>query len=256
MATERQTNILQYLIRHERLEVTQLSDLLDVSPSTIRRELKVMEESGLLVRAYGIARLPTPIQYELPYEKRAARQTEAKRQIAIAAQKLIKPGMVLGLSGGTTSTELARQLRPMEDITIVTNAVNIALELQGQVGKRVMVTGGLLNQNSYELVGYQVTQSLRELHLDVAFLGTSGLDVTFGFSMADEPEAVVARSFQTAADKVVVMADHTKIGQATFARFCSLAEVDLLITDDGITAEQRSTLEETGLTVLIAEQRF
>lgn len=252
MTTERQMSILQHLTRHNSLEVAQLSKLLAVSPSTIRRELKAMEESGLLVRTHGMARLPTPIHYEFPYENRAAQQVAAKRKIAAAAKNLIQPGAVVGLSGGTTSTELARQLRAMEDITIVTNAVNIALELQGQLGKRVMVTGGLLNQNSYELVGYQVTQSLQNVHLDQAFLGASGIDLEFGFSMADEPEAVVARAFQAAADKVIMIADHTKIGKATFARFCALPEVDLLITDDGLSDEQRAALEETGLRVLIA----
>jgi DeoR family transcriptional regulator of aga operon len=165
---------------------------------------------------------------------------------------MIKPGQVVGLSGGTTSTALARQLRAMADITIVTNAVNIALELQGQAGNRVMVTGGFLNQNSYELVGDQVSQSLRNVHLDLAFLGASGVDVVFGFSMADEPEAVVARAFKAMADQVIIIADHTKISKTTFARFCALAEVDLLITDEGISPAQQESLEKAGLKVLVA----
>ncbi len=252
MPTERQMQILQYLTRHESIEVTELSGLLKVSPSTIRRELRVMEKHGLLLRTHGSAQLPNPIRYEHPYENRAARQTEAKRKIAAAAKRLIKPGQVIGLSGGTTCTELARQLRAMQEITIVTNAINVALEMQGG-DKRVVVTGGVLNQNSYELVGSLMTQSLQTMHLDVVFLGVNGVDVEFGFSMSDEPEAVAGRAFLDASDQVVVIADHAKIGQTTFVRFCALYEVDLLITDDGISPEQLTSLTNANLNVAIAE---
>jgi DeoR family transcriptional regulator, aga operon transcriptional repressor len=250
--TDRQTKILHYLTQHHYLEVAQLSHLLQVSPSTIRRELTLMEKVGLLIRSHGTARLPNPIRYEDDYENRAAHQVEAKRKIAAAAKGLIRPGQVVGLSGGTTSTSLARQLRTMKEITIVTNAVNIALELQGQGGNRVMVTGGFLNQNSYELVGDLVTQSLRNVHLDLAFLGASGLHIEFGFSMADEPEAVVGRAFKATAAQTIILADHTKIGKVNFVRFCALAEIDLLITDDGISSEQREALAGAGLQVLVA----
>ncbi len=245
--------ILQYLTHHDSMEVGQLSELLQVSPSTIRRDLRVMQKNGLLKRAHGTAQLPTPIHYELPYENRAAQQVEAKRKIAAAAKQLIEPELVIGMSGGTTCTELARQLRAMKQLTIVTNAVNIALELQGQLGKRVIVTGGQLNQDSYELVGHLVGQSLQNMHLDLALLGATGVDIGFGFSVADEPEAVASRAFMAAAEQTIILADSSKIGQATFARMCRLTEVDLLITDNGVTDEQRRTLEKAGLKIMIAE---
>ncbi|MEW5956668.1 MAG: DeoR/GlpR family DNA-binding transcription regulator [Chloroflexota bacterium] len=252
MTTDRQRKILNLLTHHDRMEVSQLSELLQVSPSTIRRDLQVMQENGLLKRAHGIALLPAPIRYELPYENRAARQVEAKRKIATAAKQLIKPELVIGMSGGTTCTELARHMRVMERLTVVTNAVNVALELQGPLDRRVIVTGGVLNQDSYELVGSLVAQSLQTMHLDVAFLSVSGVDVAFGFSVADEPEAVASRALMAAAEKIIILADHSKIGRATFARLCSLTEVNVLITDDGITVEQRDILEAAGLKLVIA----
>lgn len=253
MTTDRQTKILQYLAGHDKLEIAQLSELLRVSPSTIRRELREMEKSGLLVRTHGAAQLPTPIRYEVSYENRAAQQVEAKRKIAAAAKRLVEPGLVVGISGGTTCTELARQLRALEQVTVVTNALNVAIELQGQLNNRVMVTGGLLNQNSYELVGDQVVQSLQDVHLDFAFLGVSGIDPTFGFFMSDVPEAVVGRTFMAVSDRIVVIADHTKICKRTFARLCPLSKVNMLITDDQITSEQRSALDQAGLEVLVAD---
>jgi DeoR family transcriptional regulator of aga operon len=252
MTTDRQAKILQYLAGHGELEVAQLSQLLQVSSSTVRRELTVMEENGLLVRTHGAAQLPTPIHYEPTYENRAAQQTQAKRNIAAAARKLVEPGMVVGISGGTTCTELARQLRVVEHITIVTNAVNIALELQGHLDKRVIVTGGVLNHGSYELVGHQVVQSLQNVHLNLAFLGASGVDLEFGFSMADEPEAVAARAFMAASERTLVLADHTKIGRARFARLCPLTEVSMLITDDQTSPERCQALKQAGLEVLVA----
>ena len=252
MTTNRQIQILQHLTMHDCLEVTQLSELLQVSPTTIRRELKVLEESGLLERLHGMARLPAPIRYELPFEQRAAQQVEAKRKIAIAASGLIKPGQVIGLSGGTTCTELARQLRTIAEITVVTSAINIALELQRQLSKRVIVIGGMMNQDSYDLVGDLAVQSLQHVNLDLVFHGVSGIDLKFGFSVADEPDAVVARAFKASSDQTIILADHSKVGKSTFARFCPLSEADMLITDDGINQEEHDSLERSGLRVLVA----
>ncbi len=252
MTTDRQMQILQYLARHDMLEVGRLGEWLQVSPSTVRRELRTMEADGLLVRSHGGAFLPTPIRYEPPFEKRAAQDVEPKRKIAAAAKRLVQPGMVLGISGGTTCTELARQLRAMPDITVVTNALNIALELQSQLSKRVVLTGGLLTKDSYELVGSLVVQSLQSMHLDIAFGGASGVDLSFGFSVSDEPEAAVARALMAASERTIMIADHTKIGRATFARLCSLADVEMLITDDGISAEQCAVLQAASLNVLVA----
>ena len=251
MPTKRQTKIMQHLIQHGSSEIAELSELLKVSPSTVRRELQVMEKKGLLLRSHGSARLPIPIRYKDLFEQRAAQEIEAKKIIATAARRLIKPGQVIGLSGGTTSTELARQLRAGSGVTVVTNAINVALELQG-FGNHVIVTGGGLNQNSYELVGNLQTQSLQNMHLDLCFVGVNGINIEFGFSVLDEPEAVASRAFKAASEQTIIIADHTKVGKATFARFCALNEVDLLITDNGIPDDQWIALRETGLKVQIA----
>jgi DeoR family transcriptional regulator of aga operon len=253
MATDRQLKILQHLAVHDNVEVTDLGELLHVSSSTIRRELRAMEDNGLLVRTHGGAHLPSPIHYAIPYEKRAAQHVNEKRMIALAARKLVKPGTVIGIMGGTTCTELARVLRPLEHLTVVTNALNVALELQGPLSRRVVVTGGMLNQNSYELVGSQASQSLDSVHLDLAFLGVSGISLEYGFSMSDEPEAAVGRAFIAAADRAVVIADHSKIGQVTFARLCPLNSLGLLVTDKNTEPGQKKALEHVGLAVLIAD---
>lgn len=114
-----------------------------------------------------------------------------------------------------------------------------------------MVTGGMLNFYSYELVGNLVSSSLQNVHLDIAFLGASGIDLDFGFSMSDEPEAVAGRAFIATSDKSVIIADSTKLGKRTFARLCSLDAIDLLITDDGIKSDQVNSLKGAGLEILV-----
>jgi DeoR family transcriptional regulator of aga operon len=250
---DHQRKIMAYMMQHEDVGVKELSLHLRVSEATTRRQLALMDQLGIIERTHGGARLMTPITYEFPYEQRAAHAIEAKRKIAAASLALITSNQVIGLSGGTTCTELARHLRTLDSITVVTNAVNVALEIQSQGNRRTMLTGGLLNQNSYELVGNQVAQSLENVHLDLTFLGVSGISHDFGFSMSDEPEANAGRAFIHASEKVVVIADHTKVGKSTFAKLCSLAEVDLLITDNQIEAAQLNSLEAAGLKVLIAQ---
>ncbi len=254
MTTDRQLSVLHHLVIRHDIEVDELSNLLRVSPSTIRRELRVLEEEGLLTRTHGAAHLRVPIHYESSYSNRAAKQLDEKHAIAMEAARLVVPGIVLGLMGGTTCTELARLLRPLDDLTIVTNAVNVALELQGQSNKRVIVTGGTLNRNSYELVGSQAMSALENVHCDVAFLGASGVSAEYGLSMSDDPEAAVGQAFIASAERAVVLADHTKLGKRGFARVCPLNRVNLLITEEMASPDQLQPLARAGLEVVIAKQ--
>jgi DeoR family transcriptional regulator, aga operon transcriptional repressor len=243
--------IFAELIRTDNCSVEELSSLLGISNSTIRRQLTDMEQNGILIRMHGGAKLAIPIIYKLPYENRAAHANDAKRQIAAAAFSLISPNQVIGLSGGTTCTALARLFHIADDITVVTNAINIALEIQPQANRRIKVTGGLLNQN-YELVGQQVSQSLQNVHLDIAFLGVSRINSEFGFLMSNEEEAVIGQSFMACADRTVILADHSKIGGSSFARLCSIKDVSLLITDNQVSAQDLNSLQKAGLKVLVA----
>jgi DeoR family transcriptional regulator of aga operon len=247
-----QRKILAILIQNESMGVKNLSRLLMVSDSTIRRQLTLMEKQGLVVRTHGGVRITSPLVYDSFYKNRAVQAIAAKRQIASFAMSLIGPNLVIGLSGGTTLTEFSRRIRAIDDITIVTNDINIALEIQSQARRRLMVTGGLLNQNSYELVGNQVSHSLENVHIDIALLGASGISADFGFSMSDEPEAVAGRAFIANADRTIILADSTKVGKSTFARLCSLTDVNMLITDDQITNEQLVALRSAGLNVMVA----
>ena len=255
MTSDRRLRIIHQLAIHHEMEVEELSSSLHVSPSTIRRELSVMETDGLLVRTHGAAHLRVPIDYDFPYASRAAKQLDEKRAIALAAMQLVTPGMTLALVGGSTCTALARMLRPVDELTIVTSAINVALELQGQSTKHVIVTGGTLNRNSYELVGSQAISSLENIHCQMAFLGASGMSPEYGLSMSDEPEAAVGRALIASTERAVVLADHTKLGTVADFAIAPLTVAARMVTDRGIDEEYRDDLRTMGVEVVVADER-
>jgi DeoR/GlpR family transcriptional regulator of sugar metabolism len=161
--------------------------------------------------------------------------------------------MVVGLSGGTTCTELARWLRG-KPVTVVTNAINVATELYNHSLTKVIVTGGMLNSYSYELVGEMVGYTLQEYRLDICFLGCSGVSTGFGFSMRDHLESAIARAFLGVSKQAIVIADHSKVGKQTLARFAPLSAIERLITDENINKDSQSSLELAGLNIEIAQQ--
>lgn len=250
-ARNRQERIRRMVMRSGDVEADDIAVELDVSLATVRRDLSALERRGLVDRTWGGARVRSPIDYMADFAEAAEREGSAKRQIAAWAASIIEPGMVVGLSGGTTCTELARWLRGSA-ITVVTNAVNVATELYNHGRTKVILTGGALNDFSYELVGEMAAYALTEYHLDLCFVGSSGITVDFGFSMRDHPEAAVARKFTAVSERTFVVADHTKVGRRTLARFAPIGGVAGLITDAGLGPEPAGELEAAGLHVILA----
>lgn len=240
----RQEQLFKFISEHREVAVETLAERFGVSLTTVRRDLDALEHRKLIERTWGAARVAVPVVYT----EQAFQGEAVKRAIAAAAANLVEPGMTIGISGGSTCTELARRLRGQR-IKVVTNALNVALELRSTPHTRVVMTGGELNFASYELVGDLVARSLSEYRVDMAFTGCSGLTLDFGFSMRDEPEAVAARAMTRMASRVVVLADHRKVGARTFARFAQISEVERLITDDGLGPEWLTRLTQAGLNV-------
>ncbi len=244
----RQAQLLEAVTQRGEMGLEALQEMFGVSLATLRRDLGALEDCGLLERTWGGSRIASPIKY-VPVFTQAARQLEQeKRRIAAHAAGLVEPGMTVGVSGGTTCTELARRLRGKR-ITVLTNALNVAMELYNHGHTQVILTGGTLNRHSYELVGDGVLRTLAEYHFDLLLVGCSGLTSEFGFSMRDEPEAAVARALCGSAQRVIVMADHSKLGKRTFARFAPMSAISALITDTGASVEQLDALSRAGLVV-------
>jgi DeoR family transcriptional regulator, aga operon transcriptional repressor len=247
----RQKKIHDLVLQRGEVKSEDIVEHMAISLATVRRDLAALERRGLIERIWGGARVRSPIEYLADFKAVAGKEAAAKRAIAAAAAAHVEAGMVVGLSGGTTCTELARWLRG-KPITVVTNAINVATELYNHSLTKVIVTGGMLNSYSYELVGEMVGYTLQEYRLDICFLGCTGVTTDFGFSMRDHLESAMARAFLSVSNQAVVIADHSKVGKQTLARFAPLSAIQLLITDAQLKQNSLTTLQEAGLKVEIA----
>ncbi|MGW6566705.1 DeoR/GlpR family DNA-binding transcription regulator [Streptomyces sp. NPDC054975] len=254
---ERWTRLLDALGERGSIEVGEAAELLDVSPATVRRDLEELARQQLLTRTRGGAVL-SGVTYDLPLRYKIGRKADEKQRIARAAAALVPPGAVVGLNGGTTTSEVARELATRPDLvehaagttlTIVTNAVNIANELAVRPYVKTVVTGGVARPQSYELTGPLAAAVLQGLSLDYAILGVNAVDPHFGASTHDEGEASANRAMAERADKIIVVADSTKLGQRAFARVCTIPEIDVLVTDHDAPDDLVEQLTHQGVDV-------
>jgi DeoR family transcriptional regulator of aga operon len=251
--------VLELVSERGSVSIIEISEKLGVSTATVRRDLNTLAEQRLVTRTHGGA-TSLGSGYELPLQYKIARQAEAKKAIARAVAELIGPGESVGLNGGTTTSEVARELGRSErlrtagapGVTIVTNALNIAYELSVREHVKIVVTGGVPRRQSYELVGPLVGASLREFSLDTAVLGVDGISAAFGATTVHEGEAEVSRQLGAVSRRVVVAADATKLGRATFARICPLADVDVLVTDQPVAPEIAAEFATAGVQIVVA----
>lgn len=263
---ERWSRLLELLAAEGRLDVEDASTTLEVSHATIRRDLDKLAEQQMLVRTRGGA-VAHGVSYELPLRYKSSRHASEKQRIATAVAELIGEGNVVGLNGGTTTTEVARALalrasgsgssggrREPSDmaapsLTVVTNALNIAGELAVRPQVKIVVTGGVARPQTYELVGPLTVGVLNEVVLDVAVLGVDGVDPQLGLMTHQEDEASISRLFAERARRVIVVTDSSKMGKRAFARICGLDRVDVLVTDSALSADMASRLTEAGIKV-------
>ncbi|MCX5319771.1 DeoR/GlpR family DNA-binding transcription regulator [Streptomyces sp. NBC_00120] len=249
-------SLLELLVERGRLDVEEAAAELRVSAATIRRDFDQLAEQQMLVRTRGGA-VVHGVSYELPLRYKTARNASEKERIAKAVAELITPGEAVGLTGGTTTTEVARALAVRPDLasgspalTIVTNALNIANELAVRPQFKIVVTGGVARPQSYELIGPLADGVLSQITIDTAVLGVVGFDVAHGAAAHDEAEAAINRLLCERAERVVVAADSSKLGQRAFARICSTERIGTLVTDSAVDAATVERFEEAGVKVL------
>jgi DeoR family transcriptional regulator of aga operon len=226
--------------------VSDLTGRLRASAATVRRDLGLLEEQKLLSRTHGGA-VGNGTLYELPVRYRGGQHASEKRRIADAAVARIGDARTVGLTGGTTTTEVARRLRNRE-LTVVTNAVNIASELVVSPTIRLVVTGGVARPQSYELIGPLADATLGGLNLDLLFIGVDGATPE-GMTTHDELEAQTDRRMVERAKRVIVVCDSSKIGRAALSVICRAEQVDALITDSEARADDVAALTEAGIAV-------
>lgn len=252
---ERWNAILELLSQEGRLSVEQAAEALVVSTATIRRDFDQLAQQQMLMRTRGGA-VAQSVSYDLPLRYKTARHAGEKQRIAEAAAGLVAPGAIIGMNGGTTTSEVARALAIRADpeigFTIVTNALNIAAELTVRQHVKIVLTGGVARPQSYELIGPLASGVLEQVTLDIAFLGVDGIDAEEGASAHHEGEASVNNLLISRAAQVVVVADTSKIGLRAFARICPLGAIGTLVTGEGLSDEAAARFTDAGVKVIRA----
>jgi DeoR family transcriptional regulator of aga operon len=242
--------MLEILAAKGTMDVAATARELGVSTTTVRRDLRLLEEQRLLNRTHGGA-VAHGVLYELPLRYRSGRHQEVKRRIGAAAAKRVGDREVVGLTGGTTTTEVARALVDRRQLTVVTNALNIGAELAVRPNLKLVMTGGVARSESYELVGPLAESALATLNLDLVLVGVDGITVDEGFTTHHEVEAHTNHALIDRARRVVVVADSSKLGQVAFARICGVDDVDELITDSDAAPEEVEAVRAAGLEVTL-----
>ena len=253
-AEERQQAMAQLVAERGRVSVAEISEQFDVTTETVRRDLSVLERIGLLRRVHGGAVPATALAVmEAGLGERDQANTSEKERIARAAldQLPAASGTVL-LDAGSTTSRLASLLPRDLRLTVVTHAVPVAARLAGSPQVELHLLPGRVRSTTQAAVGAETVEALHRLRADVAFLGTNALSIDHGLSTPDHEEAATKRAMVTSARRVVCLADSSKVGTESPVRFAELAEVDVLVTDDGIAAADRRALERAGVEVVVA----
>ncbi len=254
--TQRAEFILQQLLQQGRVDAEQLSQQLQVNSSTIRRDLERLEKQNLLRRVHGGAIALDMLTYgaygaHLTFQENMGKRVEEKTRIAQTALGLIEPGDAIALSPGTTTTLLARAIRHahLHPLTVVTNAINIAMELHGLEGITLTLTGGLLLSDFFALVGPLAEQSLNEMFVDKAFLGVTGLSLEYGLTGPNQLETLTHRLTLKHSRQGIILADSTKLGHVALHAIAPLTAIHTLVTDAHASASFLASLHEQGIEV-------
>jgi DeoR family fructose operon transcriptional repressor len=251
-AEERRQRIVEELGRRGRVSVSRLAAHHDVTPETVRRDLVELEQRGALRRIHGGAVVLDHVRVEPAVAERSEHMTLEKARIAEAALTFLPDdeGTVL-LDAGTTTGALLDHFPTDRRLTVVTNAVPHALRLVTLPWVTVIVVGGRLRAKTLANVDDLAVQSIRDINVDVAFMATNGISER-GCSTPDPAEAAVKRAMVGAADRVVLLADHTKFGDEHFVRFADLSDLDVVVTDDGADQDDLHALEVADVQVVLA----
>ncbi len=254
-AEERQQAIADLVARERRVSVSGAAHAFGVTTETVRRDLALLERHGLIHRVHGGAVAAGSLTTVEPaVAERDLAATAQKDRIAHAALDLlpVTGGSIL-LDAGTTTQRLAASLPTDRSLTVVTNAAGVATTLSAVSNPaEVHLLGGRVRAASLACVGPQTLAALADVRVDVAFLGTNGLTLEHGFTTPDQDEAAVKAAMVTAGRRVVVLTDSSKFGRETLVRFARLAQIDAVVTDDGVDPTDVRALEALDIDVVVA----
>ena len=255
---QRAERIMKELLGHGEATVEDLVAVTGTSAPSIRRDLIALESRGLIRRTHGGAALVAPLLYEpfrydVSFQSREQKNEAQKRHIGVAAAALVKENEVIGLTAGTTTTQIGRSLRHRQNIQVVTNAINIAMELCNQHGLRTYLLGGLVQHAwSFSLTGPHTGHLLDALYLDKLFIGGLGIDAQRGLTTIEHDEAETFRAMATQARMIIAVMDSSKLGVVKPAMVCPTHQLTTLVTGVEASAEAIAPFLAAGIEVIQA----
>ncbi|MCC6697111.1 MAG: DeoR/GlpR transcriptional regulator [Candidatus Hydrogenedentes bacterium] len=249
---DRRELIRKWLAEEGSVRVGDLVERLKVTSMTVRRDLAAMEQEGVLVRTHGGAAYQAPMVRDLSFSEKDALHARQKAAIAEAAVRLLKPAASVFIDTGTTALHFARALPKTLDLRIFTNNLRVAMDLFSREGFEVNVYGGRLARQSPDLVGETALTRAQEFRIDIAFFGADAIDPRRGeVYAADLPTAHFDKTVHRQAERLVVLADSSKIGKHSIALVARLDERMVLVTDDGVSARDLASLRKTGADIRV-----
>ena len=247
---ERHNHILNTLRQRGFVTVHELQKDLKVSEATVRRDLRNLEDRGLLHRTHGGANPQSHLLYDRPISEKAKRYSDEKRRIGRTAAELIEKNESIILASGTTVLEVSRHISHSATATAVTACVHTALELVNRPGIELIQLGGMVRPTSTSVVGASATSMMNALSCRKLFLGVDGLDVQHGLTTSSPLEAHLNQCMINAAQEVIVVTDRSKMGVRGFSKICATDRIDKIITDDQAPDETVRLLEDNGVEVI------
>ncbi len=249
---ERRNKTIRQLNDKGQVSVTELSKMLKVSEVTIRKDLFYLENQKFLIRTHGGAMKNDYLVQDQHFEEKGKKHSEEKRLIGEVAAKMVEDGDSLILDAGSTVMQIARNLHNKRGLIVLTPAVTVAIELMRVPEIQIMVMGGILRNTSGAVVGPYAEAMVKEHYCSKLFLAADGFDPSFGLTTTNALEAHLNRMMIESAQKTIVAIDSSKFGRRGLSRICGIENIDVVITDSGVSESMRQTLADSDVAVIVA----
>ncbi|MCE5347696.1 MAG: DeoR/GlpR family DNA-binding transcription regulator [Bacteroidales bacterium] len=248
---ERHKYILERLSKNGFIKVAEIAKDMNVTPVTIRKDLKNLEEKKLLYRTHGSASPVNPITSDINLNIKEKIKIDEKKRIAKAACKLIEENDSIIIASGSTVHTFAEVLKPVGHLTVVTSSLKTSILLNNLNDVDVIQLGGIVRKNSFSVIGDFADKILDVLTCSKLFIGVDGIDLEYGITNSNIEEAILNKKMMDASLRTIILTDSTKFGRRGFGKICDLDQVDVIITDAGISEAMAATIEESGIELII-----
>ena len=254
LAIERRSQILAKLQQERRVLVSDLSQFYNVTEETIRRDLEKLEKEGVAKKTYGGAILNENFNVDLPYTVRKKSNVANKQQIAEIIAEMIEDGDHIIMDASSTALYVAKRIKNKKNITLITNSIEIILELSDMTGWKILSTGGSLKEGSLSFVGYQAEDMIKKFHVDKAIISCKGVDIENGFTDSNEMDAQVKKAILNSAKYKILAADSSKFNKISFTKIGDFSDIDTIVTDNPLEERWEKVLFSKGVDIIYSKQ--